>query len=362
MTFELEDVGLLVARADKSRCELDTNALSPLGPGETRLRIERFALTTNNVTYAALNQVMPYFEFFPLTDEGRRRTWGRLPAWGFASVIESQIDELPAGTRVFGFLPAARFATIAPTGINASGFRVHQPGLAPEYALYGAYQRTDADPLYLPGREDEVAVFRPLFLTGIVLADYLRSSELAGVDAIVISSASSKTAYGLAAALRTAPGPTLIGLSSERHVPFAASLGVYDQVLGYERLSELPSAAEAVYVDVAGNVAVRRAAAAHLRAVRRFVAVGATHGDAAGYDTRDQNEEVFFAPGWIARRRGELGAAFGALLQSGWNAQMANVGRHFELQRRQGPAALHETYRALEGGLASPHDAYVIDL
>ena len=69
---------------------------APLTDGEVRLRIDRFALTANNITYAAFGETMNYWAFFPT---GSAHT-GCIPVWGFADVSESRADGVAAGERV----------------------------------------------------------------------------------------------------------------------------------------------------------------------------------------------------------------------------------------------------------------------
>jgi len=64
--------------------KLVTVPSAPLANGQARLRIERFALTANNVTYAASGFAIGYWKFFPTTEDG----WGLVPVWGFAEVVE----------------------------------------------------------------------------------------------------------------------------------------------------------------------------------------------------------------------------------------------------------------------------------
>ena len=47
-----------------------TDAPVPLAPGQVRLRVESFALTANNITYAAFGDAMNYWQFFPTGEEG----------------------------------------------------------------------------------------------------------------------------------------------------------------------------------------------------------------------------------------------------------------------------------------------------
>ena len=167
-----EDERFLVARDDKVRCRLLRGPSRALESGEVRLRVERFGMTANNVTYAALNRTMPYFHFFPDADSA---DWGVLPVWGIARVNESRHDGVLVGTRFFGFFPAARFVTLAPVAVRETGFRVERANIPPEYALYNHYQRTDTDPFHLPDQEDALVVVRPLFFTALALGDYLSS-------------------------------------------------------------------------------------------------------------------------------------------------------------------------------------------
>ena len=65
---------------------------------QVRLRVERFAFTSNNVSYAISGDLLDYWGFFP-TDH----PWGRIPAIGIGVVTESAHTEIPVGRRYFGF-------------------------------------------------------------------------------------------------------------------------------------------------------------------------------------------------------------------------------------------------------------------
>lgn len=56
-----------------------------LAEGQALLAVGEFALTANNVTYAALGDALRYWEFFP-AGEGL----GIVPVWGFAEVLASR--------------------------------------------------------------------------------------------------------------------------------------------------------------------------------------------------------------------------------------------------------------------------------
>ena len=90
----------LVRRDDLRQCRFDETDVPEPGPGEAVLELERFGLTSNNVTYAVMGDAMSYWKFFP-AEEG----WGRIPVWGFAHVEASAHDDLPEGARVYGYFP-----------------------------------------------------------------------------------------------------------------------------------------------------------------------------------------------------------------------------------------------------------------
>ncbi len=77
-----------------------------LGEGEIRVRVERFAFTANNITYAVVGEQIGYWQFFPPGGQDVEG-WGIIPAWGFGEVIESKTAELPVGDRLFGYFPTA---------------------------------------------------------------------------------------------------------------------------------------------------------------------------------------------------------------------------------------------------------------
>ena len=43
---------------------------APLADGQVRVRIDRFALTSNNITYAAFGDAMNYWRFYPTGEDG----------------------------------------------------------------------------------------------------------------------------------------------------------------------------------------------------------------------------------------------------------------------------------------------------
>lgn len=354
---------LIVHRHERMRHEIRTTPRPDPQEGEVLVAIEKFGLTSNNVTYAALGNALPYYDFFP-TDE----QWSSLPVWGVGTVVASRADGTPEGVRVHGFFPAASHVTMQVGAQTPMGFSAQRPAIPPDFAFYNQYTLVDRDPMERPGHEDLTVVMRPLFLTGLLLADYLTLEErMRGAEVVLVSSAASKTSYGLASALREAGGKTIVGLASERSKAAAEAMGPYDRVLLYDELESLAGSPSTVYVDVSGDTAVRERLAAHLDgALRSILAVGLTHWQhsrlegkpsAAGVPT-----ETFFAPTWAARRRKEGGEAFMAQLMRGWAAQISSAAGCFTVVRKTGVPALTESFEALVEGRVQPQEAWVCSL
>ena len=56
MGEEREALDFLIDRTDLRRCRVAPAPLVTLEPGAVRLRVDRFAFTSNNITYAVLGE------------------------------------------------------------------------------------------------------------------------------------------------------------------------------------------------------------------------------------------------------------------------------------------------------------------
>ncbi len=269
-------MNLEVDRRDLRRTRLVANSKDDLRDGQARLRVDTFALTSNNVTYGAFGDALQYWNFFPASDE-----WGRIPAWGFAAVVESRHGEVPVGRRVYGYVPMGDELVVEPGKVDASGFSDVVAHRQPMSAVYSRYLRVDADPLYDAAREGQISVLRPLFSTSFLLDDYYADHATFDASCAVISSASSKTAIGTAFLVHDRPGVRVVGLTSAANRAFVESLGCYDNVVSYADVSTLGED-PAVFVDIAGNRDVVAAVHRHYGdRLRHSMVVGGTHWDHA---------------------------------------------------------------------------------
>lgn len=294
-------------RSDLAKTRIAADVHVPLAPGECRLRIDHFALTTNNITYGVFGDMLRYWDVFPASDSPSE--WGRIPTWGFAEVTESRSEALAVGDRLFGFLPMSSETIITPGKSDDRGVSdtaLHRKGLA---GAYNRYQRTSNDPVYRADREPQQMVLYPLFFTSFVVDDFLADNNDFGATQIVISSASSKTAIGVAW-LAAKRGIRAVGLTSESNRHFVEQLGIYSEVILYENIESLAQS-DAVYIDIAGNQDLLRNVHDHLIGfLHHSMVVGNTNWDFIPTSTREippPQPEFLFAPTQIAKRISEWG-------------------------------------------------------
>ena len=204
--------------------EIATAPMPALDEGQVLARIERFALTANNITYAVAGDMIGYWKFFP-EDEPE---WGMVPVWGFAVVEQSRHADVPVGTRVYGYLPMASHVVLTPSRVSPRGFTEASPHRAALPAVYNQYQRTNDDPPALAEVADLRCLLFPLLFTGYVIGDYLADNGGFAAAQVVIGSASSKTGIGAAHHVKAlAQRPVeLVGLTSPGNVAFCEGLGV----------------------------------------------------------------------------------------------------------------------------------------
>lgn len=351
----------LIARDDLHECRFAEGPAPAPGPGQALLRVERFGLSANNVTYAKFGEAMSYWAFFP-AEEG----WGRMPVWGFAEVLESNAEQLRPGTRVYGYLPPSSELLVQPVRVDARGFVDASPHRASLPAAYNGYAAVTADPLYEPETEELQMLLRPLFFTSFLIDDFLAEASLFGASSVVLSSASSKTANGLAFLLSRREGVETIGLTSQRSLAFTESLGVYDRVVTYEEIGSLADT-PAVYVDMAGDAQVRSDVHGHFGAeLMHSAVVGATHHDRMGAvpdSLPGPPPTFFFAPDRVAKRTTEWGReGFEARIAEAWGPYAEWCGGWLSVIRAEGPEPLRAAYLDLLDGRADPAEAHVLSL
>jgi hypothetical protein len=355
---------LFVDRHDLKMAAVEPTPIPDLADGQALLKVDRVGMTANNVTYALMGEAMRSWQFFP-ADEQR----GRVPLWGFATVEASKSDGLREGERFYGYLPPSSHLLVEPASLTEFGFKDASAHRQPLPKPYNVYQATATDPAYEPKDEDLQILYRPLFITSFVLDDFFDDNDEFGAEALIYSSASSKTAYGTAfCAQRRGSKATRIGLTSPRNLEFTRSLDCYDEVLTYEQIEELDRGTPTAYLDMAGSLETRRAIHSHLEsALKHDAVVGATHlqgppaPDAA--EVPGVRPRFFFAPDQISKRREDWGPRgvedrFGAA----WKDFVPVVAGWVEVVESAGPEGLKAAWLEVLSGESDPRKGRVIAL
>jgi hypothetical protein len=308
----MADLHFLVSRTDLRQTRLfqDSEPSSPLPDGAVRLRVDQFALTSNNVTYGAFGEAMHYWDFFPSPLPG----YGRIPVWGFADVVESRAEGIVVGERFYGYLPMSTSLVVFPQRVSPRGFTDGAPHRADLNGVYNQYLRCSADPGYHPDQEALIALLRPLFVTSFLIDDFLADNGFFGAHQVVLSSASSKTAYGTAFCLALRRGSSscaaVVGLTSAQNLAYTQDLGCYDTVVTYPQIATLPADTPSVYVDMSGSASLRAAVHGHwAEQLRHSCAVGGTHWNdlGGGKGLPGPRPQLFFAPAQIQKRHADWG-------------------------------------------------------
>lgn len=349
-----------VQKSDWKQTRFVEGALPELAPGQVLFRVERFALTSNNISYALSGDMLGYWRFFPCA-EG----WGRIPVMGFANVIRSTHPGVREGTRCFGFYPMGRHLVIEP-GIASPTQIVdaakHRDGLAP---IYAQYVPTTGDAIYEARREDAILLMRGLFMTSFLADDFLAAQQYCGARSVLISSASSKTSIALAFQVKQTGRARSIGLTSARNAEFVRKLGFYDEVVRYDEIASL-APEPAVFVDIAGDGAVTAAVHRHFGdALAYDCTIGATHwsADRSNADLPGPKPEFFFAPGQVAKRVSDWGLqGFSERVAAAWTKFCDASDAWLHVVRSDGREALERVYQETLAGRTNPQDGHVVSL
>lgn len=348
---------LTVGRNDLANTELAEGTTPEVGGGQALLRVDRVGMTANNVTYGVLGESFHYWDFFPAAPAR-----GVVPLWGFAEVVDSATPGMEVGARVFGYLPSASHLLVSPDRPGPRGFRDASTHRVQLPSVYNAYALTTGDSAYEADREDLQILYRPLFFTSFMLADKLLDNDGYGAEAFVLSSASSKTAYGTAFLLRES-GRHVVGLTSPVNLAFTASLDCYDQVVTYDAIGELSAGTPTAYLDFAGNQQLTAALNEQLGpALVHHAVVGVTHQDASPIGTlTGTRATVFFAPEQMRKRTVDWGReGLDERFAAAWGSFAPVVQGWVEVVVQRGPQALERVWQEVLSGRSDPRAGNVL--
>lgn len=339
-----------------------------LRPGQVRLSVERFALTTNNITYAVAGDLLDYWGFFP-ADESDDTRWGRIPAMGLGSVAESAHPDIALGGRYFGFYPMAADVVIdaAPHG---SAFRDVSPHRTEHAGTYTDFRDVATDVMFRPEQADEYLLLWGVFMTSFLVDDYLADNDFFGATQTLVTSASSKTSICLARCLAEREDRRSIGLTSAGNRSFVENLGLYDEVITYGEVDQLDATVASAVVDMAGSSSVREAIHTHFASsLTASLTVGATHWQDSARQSGEggtlpgPTPEFFFAPGQSAKRAADWGAdELDARIARSFHQLLDTTNQWLTVEHRAGPSGAEATYRSLLDGRATPNIGYIVSM
>lgn len=361
----MKSTDFVVARNDLQQCKFIETQLpdaAALPDDALLVKVDRFAFTANNITYAVLGEQLKYWQLFPAPEN-----FGNVPVWGFGEVIGSRHPGIATGERLFGYFPMASHLVIEAADVSKRGLRdaaAHRQGVAP---VYNAYARVSGDPAFTGRQGDYQALLRPLFMLSFLVDDYLAENDLFGARSVLLSSASSKTAFGLAHLLHTLRKPArVIGLTSAGNTAFVESLGCYDEVVTYDRVTSLPADSPVAYVDMAGNGALRETLHRHFGDRMKYSGrIGLTHHDASGVEGNlpGAKPSWFFAPDQIRKRAKEWGpGGVDARFGSAWSGFAPKLDQWLTVTEGRGPAAVQQVYLDTLNGRVPPDQGHILSL
>jgi hypothetical protein len=354
----------VVARNDLQQCKAIETQLpdaAALPDDALLVKVTRFALTANNITYAVLGDQMKYWQLFPAPKD-----FGNIPVWGFGEVIASKHPNIAAGETLFGYFPMASHLVIEAADVSKRSLRdaaAHRQGVSP---VYNAYARVSGDPAFAGKQGDYQALLRPLFMLSFLVDDFLAENEFYGARSVLLSSASSKTAFGLAHLLHLRAGIKVIGLTSASNTDFVSSLGCYHEVVTYDRVTALPADTPVAFVDMAGNSELRERLHRHFGDQMKYSGrIGLTHRSSSPDEPLLPGAKPtwFFAPDQIRKRAKEWGpggvdARFGAA----WAGFAPKLDQWLTVTEGRGPAAVRATYLDTLNGRVPPDQGHILSL
>jgi hypothetical protein len=325
------------------------------------IKVDRFAFTANNITYAVAGDTLKYWELFPAPDH-----FGNIPVWGFGDVIASRHPGIDVGERLFGYFPMATHLVIEAADVSKRGLRdaaAHRQNVSP---VYNAYARVSGDATFAGRQGDYQALLRPLFMLSFLVDDYLEENEFFGARRVILSSASSKTAFGLAHLLHLRKDIRVIGLTSAANTAFVKSLGCYDEVVAYNEVASLPTDQPVAYVDMAGSSDLRERLHRHFGDGMKYSGrVGLTHRSSSPDEPvlPGAKPHWFFAPDQIRKRAREWGPGgidrhFGA----SWAGFAPMLGRCLRVVEGRGRAAVEQIYLDTLNGRVPPDQGHILSV
>ena len=248
--------------------------------GQILIKVSKFVLTANTVTYAmaGLHPELQYFAHYPYPNP----TLALSPCWGTGIVTASKCPGIEVGLRIHGFYAMAPYAILQPKPRPSKhgqfeDITPHRLSTLVPYRTYFIKPLTTSENYEDLERTDGV-----LFSTGWGMAH--STSFLSNPpDAMVLTSASSRTAICAAFSAKHANngsglGFQVIGLTSQGNLDYVRSLDLYDVVYTYDDIKSMNSNQTIVVQDCTGSPSIQANIRLHYQhKVIGWSSVGMTH-------------------------------------------------------------------------------------
>lgn len=284
MSNSARRIMVATVRDDIQQTEILRDELPPLVQDEIRLRVDKVGLSANNLFYIQMGEA-PFLKFFSVYPLGEQhKHLANMPAWGVATVIESENHEIVVGERFTGFLQMANVVQMKAkrTAAGYTAFGDKRDKLNQAYNNFTQLGDSRSSPLNGSGVKSDLAMTAsPGALSGFILYELLLMNDFYNGNSVVLTSASSKLSMAVALLLQDARESgavsTIVGYTSSKNVDFVSSTGLYDDVLTFDQHLPLDSSLKHVLVDVAGDASIYKG---NKDRVIKALAVGGTHASA----------------------------------------------------------------------------------
>lgn len=360
--FTMNQQSLIINKSNFADSNIHEAEIEKLADGEVLFQIDKFALTSNNITYAVAGNRIGYWNFFPVENE-----MGIIPVWGFATVVESQHADIQVGERFYGFYPMASHLKVAPTKHSDFGFIDGAEHRSMLPVIYNFYTRTTHDNVYSKETENLQCLLRPLFTTSFLIDHFFADNDFFNSQQIILTSASSKTALALAYSIHRRKKeqentPKLIGLTSAKNKAFVEASGYYDEVFMYENYNKIEIVNSSI-VEFAGKHKLQYQLQTHLNELLQHnCLVGIVDWkNIRGEEKLPKRGDFFFAPTVAQAKQKEWGrGGFSSKLEIAWKGFISEADDWLNVKENTGMAALQEIYLKMLKGDFDAKDGYII--
>jgi hypothetical protein len=158
----------------------------------------------------------------------------------------------------------------------------------------------------------------------------------------------------------------VIGLTSAANADFVKSLGCYDEVVSYDRISSLSTDQPVGFVDMAGNGELRAKLHRHFGERLTYSGrIGLTHQGSSGdeADLPGAKPSWFFAPDQIRKRAKQWGpGGIDRRFGSAWSSFAPKLEGSIKVSEGRGQAAVKQIYLDTLGGRVAPDQGHILSL